>query len=116
MLAGGCPVQHGEKRAATEAATAPVSGTCADEVNPLNQMHIEERQQPAPGQKKPLPKDRITSSIPKSDFSPGHQEPGKGSSHVASVGVGEVEVRVCRAEHGSMFLMGMIADLWPMRV
>ena len=34
-------------------------------VNPVNQMPREPNQQPSPGQKKLLPKDRVPSSIPK---------------------------------------------------
>lgn len=58
-LAGGCPVKHDQ------------SG-CAD-VNPLNNMLLEERQKAAPGQERPLSTSRITSSIPKGDFQPDHQ-------------------------------------------
>jgi hypothetical protein len=45
-------------------------------VNPLNNMHMEERQKPAPSQSVPLSTERVVSSIPKSEFNPDHQSKG----------------------------------------
>ena len=59
----GCPVVKPE-----------VDG-CA-KVNPSNNMLIEERQRPAPGQTAALSTERMASSIPKGDFNPDHQSSG----------------------------------------
>lgn len=57
---------------------ALVCWVCSEEqdINPANQMKIEERQRPSEGQTLPLPTDRVKSSIPKAEFTPGHQEAG----------------------------------------
>jgi len=73
MLAGGCPVVNKESNAADNTAAMPGSPS-EQTYNPDNQMMVEERQLPAPGQKTPLPTQRRTSSIPKGDFTPVHQK------------------------------------------
>ena len=85
---GGCPVSHesggAAVRAFTEAAgssavAAPAGST--DDSGRLNPNNImpEERQQPLPDQTMPLSKHRVQSSIPKADFTPGHQPKDQGS-------------------------------------
>lgn len=45
-----------------------------DEKNPLNQMKLQERQNPSVGQSEPLPTERKASTIPMADFHPAHQD------------------------------------------
>ena len=81
VLQGGCPVGYGRTGGAASepAATAADDGGAGGSTtfNPSNQMMVEEKQRPSPGQKTPLPTERRTSSIPKSEFTPGHQEAGQ---------------------------------------
>lgn len=66
VLQGGCPVK-GDRG-------GPAKGTGEGTLNPSNQMMVEERQRPMSGQTSPLPTNRRTSSIPKGDHTPVHQE------------------------------------------
>eukprot|EP00051_Salpingoeca_urceolata_P008998 m.110515 g.110515 ORF g.110515 m.110515 type:complete len:254 (+) comp16049_c0_seq1:122-883(+) len=91
MLQGGCPIAPEERaKMAAEGQTRPGApppagpadsvDTCGQDdgtVNPANQMAIRERQKPAPDQRLPLPTARVTSSIPKADFTPAHQDDGE---------------------------------------
>lgn len=89
---GGCPVSHEgggtAVRAFAEAAgsSAPVvaggaAAGSADDSGRLNPNNImpEERQQPLPDQEMPLSKHRVQSSIPKAEFTPGHQPKDQGN-------------------------------------
>lgn len=75
-LAGGCPVVH---RSSTVASPQEEQRQDKDKVqiNPDNNMLIEEKQKPSPGQHTPLPTSRRMSTIPKSGYNPGHQDPTK---------------------------------------
>lgn len=57
---------------------SPQPDACAmaagDEKNPLNQMKLQERQNPSVGQSEPLPTERKASTIPMADFHPAHQD------------------------------------------
>jgi hypothetical protein len=57
---------------------SPQPDACAmaagDEKNPLNQMRLQERQNPSVGQSEPLPTERKASTIPMADFRPAHQD------------------------------------------
>lgn len=61
-------VQH-QREQATDIASAEM-------VNKSNNMLIQEKQQPGPGQVAPLPTARRMSTIPKTNFSPAHQQEG----------------------------------------
>ncbi|EDQ86678.1 uncharacterized protein MONBRDRAFT_27974 [Monosiga brevicollis MX1] len=69
---GACPVVHTPKNADTTSAAAP-SAPVGENLNPRNNMLMQERQSPAIGQRETLSTDRITSNIPKADFNPAHQ-------------------------------------------
>mmetsp|Transcript_31077 Transcript_31077/g.93333 ORF Transcript_31077/g.93333 Transcript_31077/m.93333 type:complete len:360 (+) Transcript_31077:134-1213(+) len=70
-LAPGCPIMIGADTAGDSAADSAI--------NPNNNMLLQEKQAPAPGQDTPLPTERRMSTIPKtSENTPGHQRAGEG--------------------------------------
>eukprot|EP00041_Stephanoeca_diplocostata_P012592 m.210744 g.210744 ORF g.210744 m.210744 type:complete len:354 (-) comp19018_c0_seq5:120-1181(-) len=75
LKGGGCPVMKGKaaEPGVDSCDPKPCDGS-AQYVNKSNNMLIQEKQQPGPGQLAPLPTARRMSSIPKTKFSPAHQQ------------------------------------------
>eukprot|EP00040_Diaphanoeca_grandis_P011568 m.59370 g.59370 ORF g.59370 m.59370 type:complete len:271 (-) comp22695_c1_seq1:24-836(-) len=74
-LKGGCPYKDKDETTEIPPSIDPetLSMDNATELNPANQMMLEEKQLPSPGQQSPLPTARRLSTIPRADFQPVHQ-------------------------------------------
>lgn len=74
MLRGGCPVLRDDQPQDSSCSTDETSKS--ESINPNNQMLLQEKQSATIGQSKPLATDREVSTIPKSEFTPSHQNEG----------------------------------------
>ena len=68
-----CPVDHHKNK---DGCPVDHSGTSASPWSAINERNMmpAPNQKPAPGQRVPLDKSRVRSSIPKGDYNPKHQE------------------------------------------
>ena len=79
MSEGGCPHNPAPVASPESTSGCPHNGDKKTELNPRNNIPLL-KQRPWPGQSRPLDTNRVTSSIPKGDFTPSHQEGGGKSS------------------------------------